>query len=134
MPILSVKISNHPTFAEVERYCNVTLQMANSNARRFEFWFEISFIYGDIDISNSLPQPKNNHIFTDENKKQTLYDSVGIPIPNPEWDGISEDWYDMYMWVDGWTLISTLINQPTNIVELIEMYILINDSEGYFDE
>lgn len=132
-PILSVLISNHPIFTDMERIVNVTMQNANSNAKRFEFWYEVEYKRGGVDISSSLPQPTNLNIYTDVNKKQTVYDDIGNPIENPEWDGESEEWYDRYVWINGWDMIKLLINKPTNITNLIEKYVLINDSEGYFD-
>ena len=131
--ILTQQISNHPIFPDVERYIDVTMQTANAGAEVFEFWYQIRYIKDDTDITGTLQQPTNQKISTDQTKKILLRDSLFNPIPNPEWDGISEDEYDMYLWVTGWELIMTLINQPTNISNMIRQYILINDEEEYFD-
>lgn len=131
--ILTQKISNHPIFPDVERYVDVTMQTANAGAEVFEFWYQVRYIKDDTDITGTLQQPTNQKISTDQTKKILLRDSLFQPIPNPDWDSISTDDYDMYLWVDGWTLIMTLINQPTNISNMIRQYILINDEEEYFD-
>lgn len=131
--ILTQQISNHPLFPDVERHVDVTLQQANSNNKTFEFWFNIRYIKDDEDISAHFSQPLTNRIKTDNNTRQLIRDEDFNPIPNPDWDGVSEDEYDIYLSTDGWTLITTLINQPTNIAELIRQYIIYNDSVGFFN-
>lgn len=134
-PILTQQISNHPVFTDVERYVDVTLQSANSKAKRFEFWFEVRFIRDGEDVTQHFSQPSTTSIFTDDKTKLLLRDPETFePIPNPEWDGVSDDEYDMYLWVYGWYFIMDLINQPTNIAETIRQYILLNDSEGFFNQ
>lgn len=132
-PILTEKISNHPHFPDVERYVDVTMQAANSNAQTFEFWYNIRYLRDGEDITHTLKQPEHKKIATDNTKKILLRDEDFNPIPNPDWDGVSDDEYDMYLWVYGWDMIMLLINQPTNIVELIKQYIHVNDTERYFD-
>lgn len=133
-PILTQKITDHPLFEGVERYVDVTMQSANSNSKTFDFWYQVRYIRGEEDITNTLQQPSQNKISTDSTKKILLRDEEFNPIPNPEWDGVSEDDYDKYLWVTGWELITILIDMPTNISETIRQYILINDEEGYFDQ
>lgn len=131
--ILTQQISNHPIFPDVERYVDVTMQTANAGAEVFEFWYQVRYERDGTDVTTYFQQPTNQKISTDQTKKILLRDSLFQPIPNPEWDGISEDDYDKYLWVTGWELIMTLINQPTNISEMIRQYILLNDEEDYFD-
>lgn len=137
--ILTQQISNHPVFSDVERFVDVTLQQANSNAQKFEFWFTVRYMKDSIDVSGIFKQPSRNSIYTDASTKQLVRDSLFNPIPNPEFDPDSftvdspATEYDMYLWVYGWDMIMTLINQPTNISAMIRQYILINDEENFFD-
>lgn len=131
--ILTQQISNHPIFPDVERYVDVTMQTANAGAKVFEFWYEVRYERDGVDVTAYFQQPSQQKISTDSTKKILLRDSLFNPIPNPDYDSISTDEYDLYLWVDGWTMIMTLINQPTNISDMIRQYILINDEEEYFD-
>ena len=131
--ILTQRISNHPLFEDVERYVDVTMQTANSQAQTFEFWYNVRYVRDSVDVTEYFAQPTNQKISTDNTQKITLRDSLFNPIPNPDWDSISTDWYDQYLWIYGWDMIMNLISQPTNICELIGEYIIINDEDQYFD-
>ena len=138
MSLVVTQISNHPAFPSVERFVEVTMQSANSEAKRFEFWYKVRYMLKEDDISNIIRQPINRSIFIFYTKKILLRNPKTFePIENPDYDAktfegeVNE--YDVYLWNYGWDIISHLINQPTNIVELIENYILLNDLENYFD-
>lgn len=130
--IVEQQISNHPLFSDVERTVRVHLQMANSNAKIFEFHFDVKYEKNAEDVSGDFTQ-KVTSIRTDDKTKLLKRDENNQPIPNPEWDGESEDEYDKFLWDYGWDKIIELINQETKIADLLRFYILINDSEGYFD-
>lgn len=133
-PLLTEQISNHPIFTNVERFVNVTLQQANSNNKTFEFWYDVTYKLDEEDITPTISQPSINRIFTDANTKLLMRNPTTFePIENTEWDGISEDDYDKYLWYYGWDAITNMINTETNIANMIRQYILLNDTENYFN-
>lgn len=131
--ILTQQISPHPIFPDVERHVDVTLQQANSDAHKFEFWFKVRYIRDSVDISYAFQQPSRTSVFTDATTRQLLRDSLFQPIPSLSWDSISTDPYDQYQWMYGWDMIMIVINRPTNITNMIRQYIIINDEEQFFD-
>lgn len=128
------KISNSPIFPEVERFVLVNLQLANSNSKTFEFYFTIGFIKDGVNVTNSMAQPTKNIIYTDSTIKQLIRDvDTFEPIPNPEWDGESQDEYDMYLWEYGWTMIKRWLKNDIVIEQAIKNYVAYNDLENFFD-
>ena len=130
--ILEQKISNHPIFTDVERTVLVTREVADAESKSFEIHFRVKFEKNGHDVSSEM-NSKRGVIRTDAETKLLRRDENNNPIPNPEWDGVSGDEYDQFLWEYGWNRIMELINQETKIADLLRFYILINDSEGYFD-
>lgn len=131
---ITQRISNHPILTDVERYVNVTLQQTNFLSNSFEFWYNIDYKQGDILITDLISQPKTKSLVIDNSIKIFIKDEDGERIENPDWDGISINPYDKYLWQYGWDYIVDTIHNPTIISDKIKQYILINDSQNYFDD
>lgn len=144
--IVKEKISNHPLFQDTERFVCVYKQTSDAMRKEFVMHFLIKYVKDGVDITNDIIQ-KRNTIKTDAQTKLLLRDEENCPIPNPEFvEPVQEydddenplplatyDEYDEFMWAYGWDVVMSMINQPTNVVDLIKFYVHLNDTENYFD-
>lgn len=141
--IIEQQISNHPLFPDVERIVGVYSQQTDSDSETFMFNFKIKYTKGGIDISNQFIQ-RAKSIFTSNGNKLLRRNEFFQPIPNSNYNpeevlydetGVEREAteYDMYLWSPGWDYIVELMNTEINIANLIRAYVLLNDSEQYFD-
>lgn len=135
------QISNHPLFPNVERYVLVNLQLANSNAKTFEFWFSIGYIQEGVNVTSNLAQPSNTRIYTDSNIKQLLRNPLTFePLDKPDYN--EEDYnednpateYDMYQWEYGWDMVMRFFKDEIIIDDVLKKYIIVNDVDGFFNQ